>query len=81
MKLERTKRVGDKTYTYTRSPEAARKEYESNRKYAAKTYDRLTLDVPKGMLAELTALAETRGISRRQLILGLLERELKSTDN
>lgn len=80
MKLERTKRVGDKTYTYTRSPEAARKEYESNREYAAKTYDRLTIDVPKGMLKELTDLAAERGISRRKLILEIFERELKSTD-
>lgn len=80
MKLERTKRVGDKVYTYTRSQEAAEKEYRANREYAARTYDRLTVDLPKGMLNDLTGLAEKRGISRRQLILGILERELKSTD-
>lgn len=80
MKLERTKRVGNKVYTYTRSQEAAEKEYHANREYAAKAYDRLTIDVPKGMLKELTDLAAERGISRRKLILEIFERELKSTD-
>ena len=76
MKMERTKKVGDKVYTYKKSPAAAAKEYQANRAYAARTYDRLTVDVPKGMLQALTDLAAERGISRRKLILGLLEKEL-----
>mgnify|MGYP002765703235 FL=1 len=76
MKMERTKRVGDKVYTYTRSPEAVAKENAAKRAYIARTYERLTLDVPKGMLQALTALATERGISRRKLILDLLEKEL-----
>ena len=76
MKMERTKRVGDKVYTYTRSQEAVAKENAAKRAYIARTYERLTLDIPKGMLQALTALATERGISRRKLILDLLEKEL-----
>lgn len=78
MKLERTKRIGTKVYTYTMSPEAAAKENEAKRAYCARAYDRLTLDVPKGMLQELSALAQRRGISRRKLIIDLFRKELEN---
>lgn len=83
MKLERTKHVGNKVYTYTMSPEAAAKENAAKRAYYARAYDRLTLDVPKGMLQELSDLAQRRGISRRKLIIDLFRKELEneSTDN
>lgn len=71
MKMERTKRVGDKVYTYTRSQEAVAKENAAKRAYIARTYERLTIDVPKGMLQELSDLAQRRDISRRKLIIDL----------
>lgn len=80
MKLERIKRQNGKEYQYRMSPDAAQREEEAKRRWHKENYDRLTVDVPKGMLNELTDLAADRGISRRQLILGILERELKSTD-
>lgn len=80
MKLERIKRQNGKEYQYRMSPDAAQREEEAKRRWHKENYDRLTVDVPKGMLNELTDLAAERGISRRQLILGILERELKSTD-
>lgn len=78
MKLERTKRIGNKVYTYTMSPEAAAKENEAKRAYYVRAYDRLTLDVPKGMLQELSDLAQRRGISRRKLLIDLFQKELKN---
>ncbi len=82
MKMERTKRVGDKVYTYTRSQEAVTKENAAKRAYCARAYDRLTLDIPKGMLQELSDLAQRRGISRRKLLIDLFQKELEneSTD-
>lgn len=82
MKMTRTKRVGDKVYTYTRSPEAVAKETAAKRAYIARTYDRLTVDVPKGMIEALTQLAQRRGLSRRKLIVDLLQAEIgnESTD-
>lgn len=82
MKMTRTKRVGDKVYTYTRSSEAVAKETAAKRAYIARTYDRLTVDVPKGMLENLTQIAQRRGISRRKLIVELLQAEIgkESTD-
>lgn len=82
MKLERTKRIGNKVYTYTMSPEAAAKENAAKRAYIARAYDRLTLDIPKGMLQELSDLAQRRGISRRKLLIDLFQKELEneSTD-
>lgn len=82
MKLERTKHVGNKVYTYTMSPEAAAKENAAKRAYIARAYDRLTLDIPKGMLQELSDLAQRRGISRRKLLIDLFQKELEneSTD-
>lgn len=78
MKLERTKRIGNKVYTYTMSPEAAAKENEAKRAYYVRAYDRLTLDVPKGMLQELSDLAQRRGISRRKLLIDLFQKELEN---
>lgn len=78
MKMERTKRVGDKVYTYTRSQEAVAKENAAKRAYCARAYDRLTLDVPKGMLQELSDLAQRRGISRRKLMIDLFRKELEN---
>lgn len=78
MKMERTKRVGDKVYTYTRSQEAVAKENAAKRAYCARAYDRLTLDVPKGMLQALSDLAQRRGISRRKLMIDLFRKELEN---
>jgi len=82
MKLERTKRIGTKVYPSTMSPEAAAKENAAKRAYIARAYDRVTLDVPKGMLQELSDLAQRRGISRRKLLIDLFQKELEneSTD-
>ena len=83
MKLERTKHFGKKVYTYTMSPEAAAKENAAKRAYIARAYDRLTLDIPKGMLQELSDLAQRRSISRRKLLIDLFQKELEneSTDD
>lgn len=78
MKMERTKRVGDKVYTYTRSQEAVAKENAAKRAYIARTYERLTIDAPKGMLQELSDLAQRRDISRRKLIIDLFRKELEN---
>ena len=82
MKLERVKRKDGKEYHYRMTPEAAQREDEAKRRWAKENYDRLTVDVPKGMLEALTQIAQRRGISRRKLIVELLQTEIEteSTD-
>lgn len=74
----RTKRNPDgKVYRYRRSEAAMEKEAQTKKAWHAENYDRLTVDVPKGMLQQLQEAAERRGISKRKLILDALERELQ----
>lgn len=82
MKLERIKRKNGKEYRYQMSPEAAQREDEAKRRWHRENYERLTVDVPKGMIENLTQLAQRRGVSRRQLIISLLQEEIEkeSTD-
>lgn len=78
MTRERTKRMPNgKVYHYTMSNAAVEKEEQAKKRWRAENYDRLTVDIPKGMMQQLTELAERRGISRRKLIIDLLEKELK----
>lgn len=81
MKLERTKtdRSG-KVYRYTITEEAAERYAASSKKSHATHYDRLGVDVPKGMPEALTELAARRGISRWKMIIDILQRELKRGD-
>ena len=82
MKLERTRRQNGKEYHYRMTPEAAQREEEAKRRWHRENYDRLTVDVPKGMIEALTLLAQRRGLSRRSLIINILQREIEkeSTD-
>ena len=78
MKLERTKvDKNGKVYRYTITEEAAARYAASSKQSHAMNYDRLGVDVPKGMLEALTELAARRGISRRKMIIDILQRELK----
>lgn len=82
MARERTKRTIDgKVYRYTVSDAAAEKERQAKKAWYAENYDRLTVDIPKGMMQQLTELAEAQGISRRKLILDLLEKELEKKNS
>lgn len=82
MKLERVKRKDGKEYHYRMTPEAAQREEEAKRRWHRENYERLTVDVPKGMIEALTQLAQRRGLSRRKLIVELLQAEIekKSAD-
>ena len=46
MKLERTKHVGNKVYTYTMSPEAAAKESAAKRAYIARALSLIHISEP-----------------------------------
>lgn len=82
MKLERIKRQNGKEYRYRMSPEAAQREDEAKRRWHRENYERLAVDVPKGLIEDLTQLARRRGMSRRQLVISVLQREIdkKSAD-
>ena len=75
MKLERIKRQNGKECRYRMSPEAAQSEDEAKRRWHKENYERLTVDVPKGLIEDLTQLAQRRGMSRRQLVISVLRRE------
>lgn len=77
MKLERIKRQNGKEYRYQMSPEAAQREDEAKRRWHRENYERLTVDVPKGMIEDLTQLAQRRGLSRRKLLVELLQAEIE----
>lgn len=73
----RTKKTADgRTYRYRRSEAAMEKEALAKKAWRNENYERLTVDVPKGMLQQLKEAAERRGVSRRALIIELLKKGL-----
>ena len=81
MKLEKTRREKNgREYHYTITPEAALRNKQSTKESHARNYERLTVDVPKGMLEGLTQLAARRGMSRRKMLIDLLQKELNKGD-
>ena len=78
MKLEKTKTdKNGMVYRYAITEEAALRNKQSTKESHARNYERLAVDVPKGMLEALTELAARRGVSRRKMIIDVLWRELK----
>ena len=58
------------------SPKAAAKEKATRLRWRKENYDRFYVDAPKGMRDALKALAQERGLSFRQMMIEILEREL-----
>lgn len=78
MTRERTKRMPDgKIYHYTMSDAAVEKEDQSKKRWRAENYARLTADIPKEMMQQLTESAASRRISKRKFILEALEAALE----
>lgn len=78
---ERTKRYKDKVYHYTLSEQALENESRAHQRWRAEHYERLYVYTPAGMRDELKALAEKRGISLRELVIGCLRKELDSEES
>lgn len=78
MTRERTKRTPDgKIYRYTMSDAAVEKEDQAKKRWRAENYARLTADIPKEMMQQITEAAASRKISKRQFILEALEAALE----
>lgn len=78
MTRERTKRMPDgKIYHYTMSDAAVEKENQAKKRWRAENYTRLTADIPKEMMQQITEAASSRRISKRQFIIEALEAALK----
>lgn len=75
---ERTKKVKDKVYHYTLSDQALENERLAHQRWRSEHYERLYVYTPTGMRDALKKLAEKRGISLRELVIGVLQRELDS---
>ena len=52
---------------------------KATQKYIQKTYDTITVRVPKGMRETYNAHAESKGISLNKLITELLNEDIKNT--
>lgn len=78
MTRERTKRTSNgKIYHYTMSDAAVEKEARAKKRWRAESYARLTTDIPKEMMQQITEAAASRRISKRQFILEALEAALE----
>ena len=78
MKRERTKRTPDgKIYHYIMSDAAVEKEDQAKKRWRAENYIRLTADIPKEMMQQITEAASSRRISKRQFIIEALEAALE----
>lgn len=78
MKRERTKRTPDgKIYHYIMSDAAVEKEDQAKKLWRAENYTRLTVDIPKEMMQQITEAASSRRISKRKFILEALEAALE----
>ena len=78
MTRERTKRTPDgKIYRYTMSDAAVEKEDQAKMRWSAENYARLSADIPKEMMQQITEAAASRKISKRQFIIEALENELE----
>lgn len=78
MTRERRKRTSDgKIYHYTMSDAAVEKEERAKKRWRAENYARLTADIPKEMMQQITEAAAIRRISKRQFIIEALENELE----
>lgn len=78
MTRERTKRMPDgKIYHYTMSDAAVEKENQAKKRWRAENYTRLTADIPKEIMQQITEAASSRRISKRQFIIEALEAALK----
>lgn len=78
MKRERTKRTPDgKIYHYIMSDAAVEKEDQAKKRWRAENYTRLTADIPKEMMQQITEAASSRRISKRKFILEALEAALE----
>lgn len=78
IKRERTKKYKDKVYHYTLSEQAIENERQAHLRWRAEHYERLYIYSPAGMRDDLKALAEKRGISLRELVIGVLRKELEN---
>lgn len=47
-------------------------------KYAAKTYDRLSVVVPKGQKLEIQSYASAQGLSLNSYVVNLIEKDMQS---
>ena len=78
MTRERTKRMPDgKIYHYIMSDAAVEKEDQVKKRWRAENYTRLTADIPKEMMQQITEAASSRRISNRKFILEALEAALE----
>lgn len=78
MTRERTKRTSDgKIYHYTMSDAAVEKEEQAKKRWRTENYARLTADIPKEMMQQITEASASRRISKRQFILEALEAALE----
>ena len=78
MTRERTKRMPDgKIYHYIMSDAAVEKEDQAKKRWRAENYTRLTVDIPKEMMQQITEAASSRRISKRKFILEALEAALE----
>lgn len=78
MTRERIKRMPDgNIYRYTMSDAAVEKENQAKKRWRAENYARLTADIPKEMMQQITEAAASRRISKRQFILEELEAALE----
>lgn len=78
MTRERTKRMPDgKRYHYIMSDAAVEKEDQAKKRWRAENYTRLTADIPKEMMQQITEAASSRRISKRKFILEALEAALE----
>lgn len=78
MTRERTKRMPDgKIYHYIMSDAAVEKEKRAKKRWRTENYARLTVDIPKEMMQQITEASASRRISKRQFILEALENELE----
>ena len=78
MTRERTKRMPDgKIYHYIMSDAAVEKEDQVKKRWRAENYTRLTADIPKEMMQQITEAASSRRISKRKFILEALEAALE----
>lgn len=78
MTRERTKRTSDgKIYTILCRMPPLRKRRRAKKRWRAENYARLTTDIPKEMMQQITEAAASRRISKRQFILEALEAALE----
>lgn len=66
-----------RSITISMSDAAVEKEDQAKKRWRAENYTRLTADIPKEMMQQISDAAASRRISKRQFIIEALENELE----